>query len=251
MRTLVMGDLHGAHKALLQCLERSKFDRGSDCLILLGDIADGHDGVCECVDCLLTIPNLIALKGNHDQWLREFIDTAYHPVMWNFGAVETARSYLRACGKNGKIIYKGQGYKTALNPRDIPESHRQLFASLQPYHIDNRNRCYVHAGFDPHREFAGQRESVYYWDRDLWLKAQAENGEVRMLTDFTDIFLGHTPTLHWGTDQPMQAGNIYNLDTGCGSTGRLTIMDADTKQYWQSDLVNKLASTVLPGRMRR
>lgn len=41
MRTLVMGDIHGGYKALMQCLERSKFDYEKDTLIQLGDICDG------------------------------------------------------------------------------------------------------------------------------------------------------------------------------------------------------------------
>jgi len=35
----------------------------------------------------------------------------------------------------------------------------------------------------------------------------------------------------------MKAANIYNLDTGAGHTGRLSIMDVDTKEFWQSDVV--------------
>ncbi len=40
-KTYAMGDVHGAHKAVIQCLERSGFDKKKDELILLGDIADG------------------------------------------------------------------------------------------------------------------------------------------------------------------------------------------------------------------
>ncbi|ULT39931.1 hypothetical protein KRR40_34415 [Niabella defluvii] len=41
-------------------------------------------------------------------------------------------------------------------------------------------------------------------------------------------------------NQPLNAFNIWNLDTGAGSSGRLTIMDVDTKEYWQSDPLNEL-----------
>ena len=41
MRTFVMGDIHGAYNALLQCLKRSGFDYENDQLIQLGDVADG------------------------------------------------------------------------------------------------------------------------------------------------------------------------------------------------------------------
>ena len=40
-RTLVIGDVHGNHRGLLQCLERSGFDKENDTLISLGDVADG------------------------------------------------------------------------------------------------------------------------------------------------------------------------------------------------------------------
>lgn len=41
MRTFVIGDIHGAYKALVQFLEHSGFDYDNDRLIPIGDIADG------------------------------------------------------------------------------------------------------------------------------------------------------------------------------------------------------------------
>ena len=38
-RVLVMGDIHGAHKALVQCLKRSGFDNEKDTLIQLWEIS--------------------------------------------------------------------------------------------------------------------------------------------------------------------------------------------------------------------
>ncbi len=40
-KTFVIGDMHGASRALRQCLERSAFDYATDRLICLGDICDG------------------------------------------------------------------------------------------------------------------------------------------------------------------------------------------------------------------
>ena len=45
-------------------------------------------------------------------------------------------------------------------------------------------------------------------------------------------------------DQPMHAANVWNLDTGAGHDGKLTIMDVDTKQFWQSDAVTALYEPV-------
>jgi serine/threonine protein phosphatase 1 len=250
MRTFVMGDIHGGYKSLQQCLERSLFDRNRDTLIQLGDIADGWEEVYECVEELLTISNLIAIKGNHDEWLNQFIQTAYHPNQWRQGGTATARSYLRLIGKENMILQTGGGYKTALNPSDIPESHRHFFYHQHLYYIDEFNNCYVHAGFDRHRAFKSQKPEVYSWDRDLWsaalsynaYKKQQPGAKFRMTTAFNEIFIGHTSTVNWKTDKPMKAANIYNLDTGGGDSGRLTIMEVKSKQFWKYDPVTHLNS---------
>lgn len=235
-----MGDIHGAYRALLQCLERSGFDRSADTLIQLGDVADGFGEVYDCVEELMSIPRLIAIKGNHDEWLMQFLETGYHPQGWNHGGAATARSYLARIGKVDKLKFTGKEYKTALNPADIPEHHGEFFRSQRLYYIDDADTCFVHGGFSRHLAFRGQRSEIYYWDRDLWKEALANGAGFRMVTRFKEIYIGHTSTMQWKTDQPMKAVNIYNLDTGAGFAGRLTIMDMASKRCWQSDPVRAL-----------
>jgi len=249
MRTLVIGDIHGAYKALKQCLERSSFDYESDQLIQLGDVTDGRDEVYECVEELLKLKNLVAIKGNHDDWFDEYIQTGYHPDQWRQGGAATAVSYLRTIGKEDLILRSGQGYKVALNPADIPEAHQLFFRRQHIYYIDDFNNCFVHGGFDRNLPFKGQRLQEYYWNRELWDQALSFKATFRkpqpgaifkMVTEFNEIFIGHTTTAFWKTNQPMHAANIWNLDTGGGPEGRLTIMDVKTKQFWQSDSANEL-----------
>jgi serine/threonine protein phosphatase 1 len=56
-----------------------------------------------------------------------------------------------------------------------------------------------------------------------------------IVTKFNNIFIGHTNTMKWGIDKPLQAANIYNLDTGGSKGGKLTVMDVDSKHFWQSE----------------
>lgn len=236
-----MGDLHGAWRALMQCLERSKFDCQKDTLIQLGDVADGHEEVYECVDTLLTIPGLIAIRGNHDEWLRQYIETGYHPVLWTYGGNATARSYLKRLGKERLIFRGGIGYKTALNPGDIPKRHQRFFRQQVLYYLDESGNCFVHGGFDREVPFERQHPEIFYWDRDLWKAALSCTGErLPMKSWIESVYIGHTSTIGWKTDRPMYAAGVWNLDTGAGSGGRLTIMDVKTKEYWQSDLVMEL-----------
>ncbi len=242
-----MGDIHGAYKAMLQCFERSGFDCKRDRLIQLGDIADGHPGVFQCVEELLKIENLIAIKGNHDGWFMEFIETDFHPRFWQYGGRGTILSYLEH--KDGKRVCfsSGSGFKTSLDASDIPLSHRQFFRNQKLFYLTEDQHCFVHGGFDRHTDFRKQKERSYYWDRTLWTDAlncleneRCENN-FNMVTPFKKIYIGHTPTTNLGIDKPMTAFNIINLDTGAGgSSGKLTIMDIGTGNYWQSDPVDTL-----------
>lgn len=244
-----MGDIHGAHLALQQCLERCGFDIEEDTLIQLGDVTDGRPYVFECVELLLKIRNLIAIKGNHDNWFNEFLQSGCHPDKWQQGGKDTAISYLRQINRADMIKASGDGFLVALNPGDVPDSHQLFFSRQALYYVDDSNNLFIHAGFNRRLPFKEQPQDVYYWDRKLWLQAlsfeaTARNedhaGVFQMETVFNEIFIGHTPTINWKTDQPMKAANIWNLDTGAGHNGRLTIMDLQSKQHWQSDPVEEL-----------
>ena len=81
------------------------------------------------------------------------------------------------------------------------------------------------------------------WDRHLWTAALGvRNSKMKLIyaEDFNQIFIGHTATTFWGTDKPMKADKIWNTDTGAGGGGKLTIMDVNTNEYWQSDNVPSL-----------
>lgn len=40
--------------------------------------------------------------------------------------------------------------------------------------------------------------------------------------------------------KPVRSSNVWNLDQGAGYEGKLTIMDVDTHEYWQSDIISDL-----------
>lgn len=249
MRVFVMGDLHGASKALKQCLERSAFDLKNDTLIQLGDVVDGFPDVYDCVELLLKIPNLVSIKGNHEDWFLEFIRTGYNPAAWDAGGKATLISYLKLTGREHKIRKAGDGFESVLTPEDIPLTHQKFFESQKPFYIDKENNCFVHGGFNRFQPFDKQDPWNFYWDRSLWEDAltyqilKKKDPDIEPfynLTKFHEIFIGHTPTLNWNIDKPMHALNIFNVDTGAGHDGKLTIMNIHSKEYFQSDLVGEL-----------
>jgi len=56
--------------------------------------------------------------------------------------------------------------------------------------------------------------------------------------NYDEIYIGHNPTIKFGETEPQKICNVWALDTGAGWGARLTIMDINTKQFWQSDKIS-------------
>lgn len=241
----VIGDIHGAYKALKQCLERSNFDYEKDELITLGDICDGYSEVYECVEELLKIKSRTDIRGNHDDRWLTFIEDGSHPCTFSQGGIATLKSYCKNCDAEYHI--KLSSVLTSLwDEQKIPIEHIKFFSKQRYYYIDENNNLFVHGGFNRHFHIYDDvynSPDILMWDRDLWYQALSFSSVTggKFKNDFNEIFLGHTPTINWKTDKPMHSANVWNLDTGCGyKEGKLTIMNIETKEYWQSDRLKDL-----------
>jgi serine/threonine protein phosphatase 1 len=255
-RIFALGDPHGGFKAVKQCLERSGFDKENDTLILLGDTADGWPEVPECIEEFLTIKNLINIRGNHDSWADQWLQYRIANPMW--------------LHQGGQATYDAY---TIYHP-DLMEKHQiEFFAKQVSYYIDDKNRGFVHGGFVSRKGLGHDATHTnYMWDRDLWSLAMMskdithydEDGlpSAQRFFKHEELFIGHTTTGMWKVKPtfpeyhdpnqakngritvPMHRCNVWNLDTGGGFEGKLTIMDVDTKEYWQSDFVKDLYPNV-------
>lgn len=245
MEKFVIADIHGNHKGLVQCLERSGFNNEEDQLISLGDIVDGFSESFECVEELLNIKNLITIVGNHDSIFLDWIESGEHAFGWSQGANNTAESYAKHAGKDANIVatwrnVRQKTFRTDLLVTDIPEPHVQFFKDQKPYYIDQENRGFVHGGFNHPQGLGYETLDTYCWDRDLWEYYSLEvdkGGTNFQCFAHKEVFIGHTPVLSLNSTIPITRGRVTNLDTGGGyKEGRITIMNIDTREFWQSDL---------------
>ncbi|WP_282087509.1 metallophosphoesterase family protein [Aquimarina algiphila] len=230
-RTLVIGDIHGGYKALLQVLESAKVT-SNDTLIFLGDYVDGWSESAETIEKLieLSISNTcVFIRGNHDFWCGLWLEKGVtNPIWLEHGGKETINSYIQS------------GYVSK-------NTHKKFFETLHNYYIDEKERLFLHAGFTSmHGAGNEEYESNYYWDRTLWEAALlADKVEEKTLEDiltkpkrfnyYKEIYIGHTPTTNYNKDTPIKAHNVWNIDTGAAFKGKLTILDIDTKEFWQSE----------------
>ncbi|WP_368668124.1 hypothetical protein [Aquimarina sp. RZ0] len=123
---------------------------------------------------------------------------------------------------------------------------------MQNYYVDHKKRLFVHAGFTSmHGVGKEEYESNYYWDRTLWEAALlVDKVAAKTLSDilttpqrlnhYREIYIGHTPTTNYKIGIPIKAYNLWDVDTGAGFKGKLTILDIDTKEFWKSDSLPSL-----------
>ncbi len=228
MKTFVIGDIHGAFKALLQCFERSSFDRRRDRLIVIGDVCDGYPEVKQCIDEFLKIKYCDLIIGNHDMWVLDWALRGDKPEIWTSqGGNRTMESY-------------GGG--------PMPKAHVDFLKNGNLW-LEIDDQIFVHGGFNPDKPLSSHSAEALVWDRTLLDTAWKKHltGNARRIGSFKDIFVGHTTTELYNTLQPIHACNVWDIDTGAGWSGKLTIMDVNTKEYWQSDLTPDLYRGI-PGR---
>lgn len=232
-RKLVIGDIHGGLKGLDQVLQKVVL-QADDLLIFLGDYVDGWSESAQVVDYLIALSQkqeCIFIRGNHDdlayQWL---LKGDFNETWLRHGGNSTIESYERYSDTEIAI-------------------HKQFYESMLDYHIDASYRLYVHAGFQnqngPEYE---HHKTAFYWDRTLWEMALSIDKNLKKedllypkrLKHFKEIYIGHTPVTRINRDTPTQMANVWNIDTGAAFKGTVSVMDVETKEFWQSDPVWKL-----------
>jgi serine/threonine protein phosphatase 1 len=219
-RTLVIADIHGNFLGLEDVLKKCNFKK-SDTLINLGDVCDGGNRTKDVIDRLLKIPNHIFCAGNHDYWTCHWMKTGFeYPAWWHQGGMRTAESY-------------------GFDKDNVPHTHIKFIEEALPYYIDDQNRVFVHGGFDPDIPIAEQSIDVLTWDRDLLCNYAPKHS----IKGYKHVFVGHTTTQCFGNIltvknclEPLTFNNLTAMDTGGGWEGRLSVMDVDTFEFWQSEI---------------
>ncbi|HSD07816.1 metallophosphoesterase family protein [Flavobacterium sp.] len=228
MRTLVIGDIHGGLRALHQILERSNVTT-HDKLIFLGDYVDGWSQSPQVIDFLIEFQkthDIICLRGNHDELLKDWLKDSKENEQWyQHGGESTVLAYHKINAETKK-------------------KHVRFLESLKDYYIDEKNRIFVHAGFTNLNGVNFEYfPKMFYWDRTLWETALALDPKIKpdqlyypkRFTLYHEIYVGHTPVSRIGETTPVQKANVWNIDTSAAFKGPLTILDVDTKEFWQSE----------------
>lgn len=233
MRTLVVGDIHGGLKGLKQLVERIDL-KSEDQLIFVGDYVDGWSESAKVIQYLMDLSatqSCIFIKGNHDVWCEHWLKTDTPDKIWlDHGGKGTIESYSQFSEEEKK-------------------KHLAFFEQMALFHIDAQNRLFIHAGFTSMHGVENEAyETTYYFDRTLWEMALTMNKNLHVnskkypqrLKLYKTIFIGHTPTINFNSVEPMQANTVWNVDTGAAFFGKLSALDIDSQEVFQSDILMEL-----------
>lgn len=172
-------------------------------------------------------------SGN--SWAIDFLEYRIAPHIW--------------ISQGGQATY--DSYLPYIN-EEVAQKHLEFLKSL-PYYLEIGKKLFVHGGIYVDEDGVGLNVFANHdiiWDRGLFKKTvynKYESGGIDALSykfsiePYEEIYIGHTTTqMADPTFKPVDYKGVYLIDQGAGWDGKLTVMDIDTKEYWQSDFTPTL-----------
>ena len=207
-RILSCSDIHGHVQAFRNVLRDAAWRPGSDALILLGDYVDrgpSPRAVVSELRVLLRCPGVVALRGNHEQMLADYLR----------GSISAAR-YLANGG--GTTL---DDYRHA--PGDLARDAAFL-EGLPTYH-ETEEYVFVHGGLLPGVAPEEQSERDLLWIREDFIAGY--RGKT--------VVFGHTPTLNIDGSTEVYVGqDKIGIDTGVAYGGYLSLVEIPPGRIYRS-----------------
>jgi serine/threonine protein phosphatase 1 len=213
-----IGDVHGCLEQLLKLEAMIVADgdgmAGEKWIVTLGDYIDRGRSSPAVIDHIMSPAptgfRRIALVGNHEKLMLDFLDNAAATLEWlEWGGVATAEAYGVPPDPEQHWRRDPYGYADRLRPL-IPAAHLDLLRKL-PVCLSLPRYFFVHAGIRPGVPLGRQEEQDL-----IWIRAPFLNG--KLAGDVTVVH-GHTPV-----DGVEMAPGRIDIDTGCFYSGVLTAL---------------------------
>jgi serine/threonine protein phosphatase 1 len=224
MATYVIGDVHGRIDQLEQLEQDVPWDLEKDKIVFLGDLIDRGPGIPRVVDEVIRLqarnPNVVALRGNHEQMLLDCME--FGDLGW----------LLPENGGQATIAQYGCPLSMLRDLEDIkiPKEHLDFFRSLPLFHEDER-AIFVHAGLVDGLTPEETDEDLLLWSRDFSFYTRYR-GKL--------CFFGHTPTRYLPREGRRHENDIFmmadcvGMDTGCEYDCPLSCLRVDDFTLYQA-----------------
>ena len=245
----VFTDLHGNYNLFQKALNLLDFDPAKDRVILAGDLCDRGKNSLECLS-LLFEPWVLAVPGNHEQMLAEYI-------------LNPGSMYSRAFMYNGgNWMYDyskpSSEYSTIL---DAVEKIKTLPRMITLKDTENKTKCHVlhaelHVGYfdtaitdediededtlnkfltipstDGEYSFWGRAVFDEFYGRQPPDYSELTQRTIERLKKFSSPNLSPIISGHTIMDKPLKFGKLINIDTGAYQ-GKLSVYCVQTENIF-------------------
>lgn len=218
IRIYAIGDVHGRADLLQPLLERVRAHMRAHptprpLIVFLGDYIDRGPSSRQVIDQLISLREtfeVIALKGNHEHYLIEFLENPPSLTKWlRFGGLDTLHSY-RVLPNDHSDATEQELVAMSLSVALHQSKHLTFFGDLKTSFTCG-DFFFVHAGVRPGVALDRQSEKDLLEIRNPFLLSKSNFGKT--------VVHGHTPVL-----EPDIRSNRINIDTGAYATGKLSCL---------------------------
>ena len=222
MRTLAIGDIHGATTAL-DALLATVVPTPQDLLVFLGDYVDrGPDtrGVIDRLIALRQSHRVVCLRGNHELMMTDARRDKGELRNWlAVGGVQTMNSYAEA------------GWRATFD--NVPAEHWDFLEEGLFDFFETETHIFVHANLEESTPLTDQTDLYLFWEF-VNGPVQHESGKV--------MVCGHSSQR---SGLPKAWPTTYCLDTGAYAGGWLTCLDVTAQTYWQANALGETRTAEL------
>lgn len=221
MRTILIGDIHGCYDEFISLLDKTKFDKKKDRLIVLGDFIDKGPKSFEIIDYLAKLKNdmkdkLVIIEGNHEY---QKLYTGYNFIL---------RFLLFCLGRN-KTKKSFRNNKVKLNYYD-----EFLLNNMQEYYEDkNFQACHASIKKDNIEDnckytLVVNRLSTF---RSRYKGKLTVTGHLGLREPMYFPGDGSHQSLEYDFERDLPETGIICIDTACYNGNKLTAMIIENNKY--------------------
>lgn len=263
MRRLIIGDIHARYTLLRDVLDKAGFNPDEDILYSVGDFCDRGDKPYETLRYLMGLKDFRPVLGNHDAWLEYWlcnneIDNNWYirngghttvagladrPSAW-LSELQGWLAEIPIIRVEEKDIIVHGGFSEEYTEKEL----RNIAARKRPVPLFNPYPDFGSFFMEDDEPGLDDEDTDYlegfYWDRNYLLSAMADGNDrtfggpdrmMRPISTGKTIWIGHTQLYKTARPFYSEKYHLRAIDTGAGSgLGKLTVVDMDTTEYWQS-----------------